>query len=90
MIIRLGNMSLEEIVTPEYLPKIQAFLDENGYHREQVCNDIGKKDGNYHIFDMPRLFVIKGKEKMEAFIKFLQENHLVELGFKERIGWTYE
>lgn len=90
MSIQLGNLELKDVVNEEYLEVIQKFLDDNGFNREVRCDDIAKVKGNYHIFDIPRLFTICGEDKMQEFIVFLQDNNLVAKGFKERIGLTYE
>lgn len=90
MTIQLGNLEMKDIVNEEHLEKIQNFLEQNGYQREVRCDDIGKVKGNYHIFDIPRIFTICGEDKMQEFISFLKENNLVSSGFKERVGLTYE
>lgn len=89
MNIQLGNLSLEDIVSESKLEQIETYLKKNGYQRENKCDSIGSKEGNYHIFDIPRQMVICGKNKMEDFINFLQKENLVQDGFKERIGLTY-
>jgi hypothetical protein len=86
MNLQLGNLNLEEIINPEYLQQIQDFLDNNGYQRENICSNIEKKIGNYHIFDLPRQIMICDVDKTKEFIKFLQDNDLVEKAFKERIS----
>jgi len=89
MIIRLGNLQLEDIIEKKYFKKIQNFLDTNGYTREVKCDDIEKVEGNYHIFDMPRLFVICGENKMDDFMKFLQKEKLVGKAFIGQLGLSY-
>lgn len=82
-------MPLEDIVSEPYLDMIRDFLDKNGYNREEKCDSIESREGNYHIFDIPRQMVICGKNKMDGFISFLKENNLVGRGFKDRIGLTW-
>jgi hypothetical protein len=90
MNIQLGNLDLKDVVEAEYINQIQNFLDSNGFKKESVCNNIQNEEGNYHIFDMPRLFVICGENKMQEFIKFLQENDFVQKAFIGRLGLSYE
>lgn len=89
MNIQLGNLAIEEVVNPDALEKIKVFLNDNGYKRIDRCVDIENEVGNFHIFDIPRLITICGKEKMQEFISFLRDNDLISSGFKERIGLTY-
>ena len=89
MNIRLGNLALSEVVSPEALVQIKNYLEENGFKWTPSCNELTKEDGNFHIFDMPRLIEICGKEKMDNFIEFLRENDLVGSGFIGRVGVTY-
>ena len=89
MNIQLGNLELKDIVKEEYLEKISTFLNENGFQREQRCDDIEKKLGNYHIFDLPRLITVCDEEKMQQFIKFLKTENIVEKGFNGLIGMNY-
>lgn len=88
--MQLGNLSLEDIIESEYLDQIKTFLDNNGFQHESVCDHIKNKKGNYHIFDIPRLILVCNENKMQEFIKFLQENDLVAKAFKSRIGLSYE
>ena len=90
MNIQLGNLSLKDIVEEEHLPKIEAFLKENGFVRESVCEKVKEKEGNYHIYDIPRLISICGEAKMNQFIDFLKDNSLVQNAFVGRISITYE
>lgn len=77
------------MVVDIHLEKIEKYLNENGYRKENKCDDVENKIGNYHIYDMPRLIVICGEEKMNEFISFLKKEDLIENGFKGRLGLTY-
>lgn len=88
--ILLGNLKLKDIVKDEYIADISTFLDSNGYKHTEVCADVSKYSGNYHIYDMPRLIQFCDKEKMLQFINYLKENDLVEKAFIGTIGVTYE
>jgi len=90
MSIQLGNLELKNIVEEEYLNQIQDFLNNNGFKRESTCDKIENEIGNYHIFDIPKLMIICGEEKLQEFIKFLQDNNLVGNAFKGSVGLTYE
>ena len=89
MNIRLGNLELKNIVKKEYLEKVSNFLNENGFKKEDKCDDVKKQLGNYHIFDMPRLIIICNEVKMQEFIKFLQTEEIVQKGFEGRVGVSY-
>jgi len=89
MNIQLGNLKLEDIVKKGHLKEIQGFLDNNGFKREERCDDIEKVTGNYHIFDIPRLFIICGKNKMNDFIDFLKKHDLVDKAFIGKLGLSY-
>lgn len=78
----LGNLQLKDVVEDKHLEKIQKFLDDNDYGKEAKCDSVKKQLGNYHIYDMPRLMVICGEEKMNNFIAFLRKENLVGEGFK--------
>lgn len=86
MNILLGNLELDAIVKPEYLPKVQSFLEDNGFQRETFCDEVESKLGNYHIYDMPRQIHICGEDKTQQFIKFLQDEDLVAKAFIGRVG----
>lgn len=86
MNIFLGNYKLEQIVKEEYVEQIQKFLDENGYTRTENNNELRNKEGNYHIYDMPRHIHICGEAKTQEFVKYLQDNDLVQKAFIGRIG----
>lgn len=88
--MQLGNLNLEDVIEKEYVGQIKLFLDSNGFTHESVCNAIKNKKGNYHIFDIPRLILICGENKMQEFIKFLSENDLIQKAFKSKIGLSYE
>lgn len=87
--IMLGNFQLKDIVEDKYIEKIEKFLKENGYRREVKCDSVKNKIGNYHIYDVPRVMVICGEEKMQEFIDFLKKEDLVGKGFKGRVGVSY-
>lgn len=89
MNIQLGNLELKSVVKEEHLEKIQNFLDNNGYKKTNKCDDIKNTAGNYHIFDIPRLMMICGEEKMDEFIKFLQKEDLIGKGFIGKVGLSY-
>ncbi len=84
--IFLGNLQLNDIVEKKYLNKIQLFLEENGYQRTTKCDDVEKKEGNYHIYDIPRLIHICGEKKVEQFIKFLKTEKLIGEAFIGQVG----
>ena len=86
MNIQLGNLQLKDVVVEKYLEKIQIFLDTNGYKHTYKCDDIEKKEGNYHIFDIPRQIHICGDGKTQDFIKFLKKENLIGNGFKGTLG----
>lgn len=85
----LGNYRLDQIVKADYLDKIQKFLDDNGYKMTFKCDDVEKELGNYHIYDIPRVMVVCGEEKMDNFITFLKENNLVGKAFIGQVGLSY-
>ena len=89
MNIQLGNLKLENIVEEDYLEKVNNFLNQNGFKKENRCDDINKRLGNYHIFDIPRLILICNEEKMQEFIKFLRTEDIVGKCFKGNIGASY-
>lgn len=89
MVIRIGNLQIRDVVNDKYLEKIQRFLDENEYRREEKCDSIKKKLGNYHIYDVPRIIVICGEDKCNEFINFCKKEDLIEDGFKRQLGLTY-
>ena len=86
MNIQLGNLKLKDIVKEQYIKQIQNFLDENGFHHTATCENVDSKEGNYHIYDIPRHIHICGEEKAYQFVKFLQENNLVDRAFIGIIG----
>jgi len=86
MNIQLGNLQLKDVINDKYLEKIEKFLSENGYQREVKCDSVEKKTGNYHIYDMPRIFVVCGKKKTSEFVDFLKKEDLVGKGFKGNLG----
>ncbi|MBW1975233.1 MAG: hypothetical protein JRI45_06645 [Deltaproteobacteria bacterium] len=93
--IFLGNLELKDIVREEHLPKIQSFLDKNGFSHTAICSNVKKKEGNYHIYEMPRQIHICGKEKAFQFIDFLRKEKMVVEAFIGKIGvvvipWEYE
>lgn len=85
-----GNLQLKDIVKETHLDKVSNYLKTNGYKRESVCENVANEIGNYHIYDIPRLMVICGEDKMNDFIEFLKANNLVGVGFEGRVGLTYE
>ena len=87
--LRLGNLQLNEVVNKNCLEKIQKFLDENGYRREEKCDSVKNKVGNYHIYDLPRIIVICGGNKTNEFIDFCKKENLLENGFNGQLGLTY-
>lgn len=89
MNIKLGNLDLKDVINDEHLKEINKFLESNGYRREVNCNNVEKLSGNYHIYDIPRIMVICGKDKQDEFIKYLQENDLVSNVSKGQLGITY-
>lgn len=89
MNIQLGNLSIKDIVKDDFVDTISNYLKDNGYKHTFVCEDVEKAEGNFHIYDIPRLFVICGENKMKDFIKFLQDNKLVVDAFKSKIGVAY-
>ena len=89
MNIHLGNLELKNVVEEDYLEKVSNFLNENGFQKENKCDDIKKQLGNYHIFDIPRLIIICNEGKMQEFIKFLQTEDIVGKGFKGAVGVSY-
>ena len=90
MSILLGNLGLKDIVKEEYLEKISNFLSENGFQRQEKCDNIKKQLGNYHIYDLPRLMIVCDEEKMKDFIKFLQAEDLVGKAFIGQVGISFE
>jgi len=89
MNIQLGNLKLENIIEEYYLEKVNNFLNQNGFKKENRCDAINKRLGNYHIFDIPRLIMICNEEKMKEFIKFLRTEDIIGKGFKGNIGVSY-
>jgi len=86
MSIFLGNLELKDIVREEYLPKIQSFLDRNGFSHTAICSNIKKKEGNYHIYEMPRQIHVCGEEKAFQLLNFLKRERLVAKAFIGKIG----
>jgi len=78
MNIYLGNLNLKDIVKTESIDKIQTFLDSNGYKHEFDCEAVENKKGNYHIYDIPRVWAICGEEKANQLVNFLKKENLVE------------
>lgn len=89
MSIMLGNLQLKDVINDIHLEKIEKYLNENGYQKENKCDCVKNKIGNYHIYDMPKLIVICGEIKMNEFIDFLKKKDLIGNGFKEKLGLTY-
>lgn len=81
MIIMLGNLELSDIVKPEYLDQVQSFFDTNGFQREQKCDEVCKKPGNYHIYDMPRALVICDMAKVQEFVTFVKQAGISAIAF---------
>lgn len=86
MSIFLGNLPLKAVVKEKYVEQIQLFFDNNGYKYTAKCDDIEKEKGNYHIYDMPRVIHICGRDKVEEFIDFLRKEDLSQKAFIERIA----
>ncbi len=78
MRICLGNLKLSDILDSKYVERVESFLKENGFNREVICENINKKEGNYHIFDMPKVWEICGDEFGKKLVRFLQDNDLVD------------
>jgi len=89
MNIQLGNLELKDVFKEEHLEKISSYLESNGYRKEANCERVKTQNGNYHIYDIPRLMTICGEEKQNEFIKFLQDNNLVSCSVKGQLGITY-
>jgi len=89
MNIMLGNLQLKEVVNEEYLEKIENFLKDNGYKLENKCDNVKNKEGNYHIYDLPRVIVVCGEQKHNELIDFLKKEDLVGKGFKGTLGLSY-
>lgn len=89
MSIQLGNLDLKDVVREDFVETISNYLRDKGYKHTSVCENVKKEEGNFHIYDIPRLFVICGENKMKDFLKFLQDNELVEKAFKNSIGLAY-
>lgn len=89
MNIQLGNLNLTDVFRTEYIGEISEYLDSNGYTKVSNCGDVKKAEGNYHIYDIPRMVVFCGENKMKDFIEFLQRKNLVGKAINGRLGITY-
>ena len=87
MNILLGNLKIEDIIKPEYQDKIKQFLDSNGFTKEPECKLVATKEGNYHIYEIPRVIDICGEHKAQEFVKHIQESNL-NSAFIGKIGVT--
>lgn len=81
MDIMLGNLELQDIVKPEYIDQVQSFFDNNGFQREQKCDQVCMKPGNYHIYYMPRTLVICDMAKVEQFVSFVKQAGISAIAF---------
>lgn len=85
----LGNCDLNQIIKEEYIQKVQDFLDNNDYRKTDNCDDVKKENGNYHIYDIPRVIVVCGEHKMNELIEFMRNEGIIGDGLIGEIGFTY-
>ena len=90
MSIQLGNLKLKDIIKEDSLEKIESFLEKNGYNKINKCDDVKKELGNYHIYNIPRLMIICGEEKMKQFLSFIQEEKLIQNSFIGQVALSFE
>lgn len=77
MSICLGNLSIKDVVHNKCTQKVLDFLNDNGYQLEPNCDSVSKKEGNYHIYDIPKVMHICGQEKGKKFLEFVDEEEIV-------------
>lgn len=81
---------MADIVKDEYFEKVQSFLEANEYRHEPKCAKVTESEGNYHIYDLPKMIVFGSEKKLKEFIGFLQSEGIVASAFKCRVGASFE
>lgn len=82
MNVYFGNLEIKDILNKKFVEKVEKFLNKNGYNHSSDTASVGNKEGNYHIYEMPRQIHICGDDKAKEFVDFVVSNDLS----KEFIG----
>ena len=88
--VRFGNLEIKDVVREKYVTKVTEYFDNNGYQREERCDQVSRRKGNYHIYELPRMIVICGEDKMMQFYGFLKDGGLTDEAFVEGLNLSYE
>ena len=84
MSIYLGDLDLKDVCQEDSYQVIQQVFDDVGIKHYHLADMRNAKEGDYHIFDIPRMLVIKGNDITDKLISELKKKGLVS-SFKGQI-----